>query len=259
MKTNIPLYLQYIVARYFSAKTGSEQLSWILERELIGHSLEGIKTLTMHEFDSEVRFFPDPGIAQVYSLFTEYIFKHFLFPRNFNALIANMILYHVDNSVFGVLQEPEKVKTMFEEAKYLLKLQCRFFDRAIVSHINIAKFIQTLQIMSESFEICQVKTEQNLMPRMAVIGYTDMEEMWLVRQFGRFQRQFLSVQAPVEYLQEAVDYMRTQRKTRKSFVPTWIMMTTERIARVLKMHPGKECTPLIIVLQKNLEENIGDH
>ena len=244
MKTNIPLYLQYIVARYFTAETGSEQLYWILERELIGHSLEGIKALTMHTFNSEVRFFPNPGIAQVYSLFTENIFKHFLFPRNCNALIANLILCHVDQSIFGGLSEPEKVKAMFEEAKHLLKLQFRFFDTAEVYQINIATFIQTLQIMNELFQNCQVKTEQNLMPRMAVIGYNDKEEMWLVRQFGRFQRQFLSVQAPFEYLQEAVDYMRTQRKTRKLFVPTWIMMTTERIARVLKMHPGKVCPPL---------------
>ena len=239
MKNNIPLYMQYIVARYFTAKTSQEQLSWILEKELTEDSVTEIKTITLQEFDSDISFFPNPGIAHVYSLFAENIISHFPFPRNCNALIANLILYHIDDSISNQLQEPKKVEAMFEEAEDLLKFGCRYFDKAKVSHVNIATFIKTLKIMNEVFEKCIVRTEDNLMPRTIVIGYTDMEEMWLMSQFGQFQQQFLSVQPPLEYLQEGVDYIRTQRNTQKSFVPTWISMTTERITRVLKMHPGK--------------------
>ena len=34
LKNNVPLYLQYIIARYFSAATGLDQLSWILGPKL---------------------------------------------------------------------------------------------------------------------------------------------------------------------------------------------------------------------------------
>ena len=238
MKNNIPLYMQYILARYFTAKTGVEQLSWILEKEFSEDLVKGIMTINLQEFDSGISFFPNPEIAHVYALFAENIFTHFPFPRNCNALIANLILYHIDDSISNQLQEPKKVEAMFEEAEDLLKFGCRYFDKVIVSHVNITTFIKTLKIMNEVFEKCIVKTEDNLMPRTIVMGYTDMEEMWLVGKFRQFQHQFLSVKPPLEYLQEGVDYIRTQRKTQKSFVPTWISMTTERITRVLKMHPG---------------------
>ena len=230
--------MQYIVARYFTAKTSQEQLSWILEKELTEDSVTEIKTMTLQEFDSDISFFPNQPIAHVYSLFAENIINLFPFPRNSNALIANLILYHIDDSIHYKLQDPKKVESMFEEAEDLLKFGCRYFDKVIVSHVNITTFIKTLKIMNEVFEKCIVKTEDNLMPRTIVMGYTDMEEMWLVGKFRQFQHQFLSVKPPLEYLQEGVDYIRTQRKTQKSFVPTWISMTTERITRVLKMHPG---------------------
>ena len=238
MKNNIPLYMQYILARYFTAKTGVEQLSWILEKEFSEDLVKGIMTINLQEFDSGISFFPNPEIAHVYALFAENIFTHFPFPRNCNALIANLILYHMDDSFHLELQEPKKVEAMFEEAEDLLKFGCRFFEKIKVSHINIATFIKTLKILNELFEKCIVRTEDNLMPKTVQIGYTDMEEMWLVSQFGQFQQQFLSVQPPLEYLQEGVDYTRTKTITQNSFFRTWGLMTTERIIRVLKMHPG---------------------
>ena len=57
MKNNIPLYLQYILARYFTAKTGLEQLSWILEKEFSEDLIKGIMTKNLQEFDSDFNFF----------------------------------------------------------------------------------------------------------------------------------------------------------------------------------------------------------
>jgi hypothetical protein len=239
MKTNIPLYLQYILARYFTATSGNEQISWILEREISEQSNEKIKNLTLNDFDSDISFFPSIGIAQVYAMLTEIIFKLFPFPRNFNALIANMILFHIDESNARKLEELERVKSMYEDAENLLKFESRFFDVAGLSRENIATFVKTLKIMDQIFETCRVRTEENSLPKTVVICYTDIEEMWLARQFGRFQRKFLSVTVPFDYLLEGVDCIKMQKMTPKSFVATWILITTERITRILKMHPGK--------------------
>jgi hypothetical protein len=45
LKNNIPLYLQYIIARYFTADTGFEQLSWILEGQILIESIEEVTRL----------------------------------------------------------------------------------------------------------------------------------------------------------------------------------------------------------------------
>ena len=76
MKNNIPLYLQYILARYFTAKTGLEQLSWILEKEFSEDLIKGIMTKNLQEFDSDFNFFPNPEIANIYALFADHLNTH---------------------------------------------------------------------------------------------------------------------------------------------------------------------------------------
>ena len=43
LKNNIPLYLQYVLARYFTAESGLDQLNWILEGQITTESNEATK------------------------------------------------------------------------------------------------------------------------------------------------------------------------------------------------------------------------
>ena len=43
LRANIPLYLQYVTARYLQAPTGLDQLTWILEGKLFTDSVSESK------------------------------------------------------------------------------------------------------------------------------------------------------------------------------------------------------------------------
>jgi hypothetical protein len=67
LKNNIPLYLQYVAARYFTAETGVEQLSWILEGQLSLESIEEVgkmSKITLREYNESVHLFPTAEVSQ---------------------------------------------------------------------------------------------------------------------------------------------------------------------------------------------------
>ena len=51
LKSNIPLYLQYITVRYLTADSGLEQLTWILEGNLPSMKTEEVVSLCSISFD----------------------------------------------------------------------------------------------------------------------------------------------------------------------------------------------------------------
>jgi len=51
LRNNIPLYLQYILARYFCSETGFEQISWLLEGDIPIYSIEEINRLRYLDFN----------------------------------------------------------------------------------------------------------------------------------------------------------------------------------------------------------------
>jgi hypothetical protein len=96
LKNNIPLYLQYILARYFSADTGVEQLNWILEGQIAIDSLDVVTSLSrisLKEFNASVNFFPTSEMLRAFSNSVENIGLFYPFPQHCNGLIANMLLY----------------------------------------------------------------------------------------------------------------------------------------------------------------------
>ena len=50
LRKNIPLYLQYILARYFSSATGFEQISWLLEGDIPVYSIEEVNRIRFLDF-----------------------------------------------------------------------------------------------------------------------------------------------------------------------------------------------------------------
>jgi hypothetical protein len=64
LENNIPLYLQYIIARYFTSETGFDQLSWILEGQMLMESIENVTKLsrvTLKRYNASVHLFPTSG------------------------------------------------------------------------------------------------------------------------------------------------------------------------------------------------------
>ena len=242
LKSNVPLYLQYIVARYFSAATGVEQLSWILEGQLNIESIEVVRKLhriSLAEFDLSVQMFASKEAAKVFAHHVDNIGAKYPFPQHCSGLVANMLLYVTDESNISCLKESRRIQCIFEHAKELVKTGLNSLDRTLDADViaNIGPLIQTLKEMKLIFGTCQFSANRYISSYTLDVAYTDTEELWLKRQFRRFAYEYTVPLPPKEYFQQLVELLQTGKPTGESFVVSWMGFMTERVWRVLKMHP----------------------
>ena len=76
LQNNIPLYLQYILARYFSSGSGLEQISWILEGQVSLQTIEDVTNLnliTLNELNTAVCLYSSSTLVELYQYFSETI------------------------------------------------------------------------------------------------------------------------------------------------------------------------------------------
>ena len=244
LKCNIPLYLQYVMARYFNAGTGLEQLSWILEGQVSISSAEEVSSLIqigLKEYNISTNLFSNAGTAEIYHHYAESIGMFYQFPQHCNALIANLLLYRTNESMIVSLKEPTKIMEMFEQAKELVKLGLDQLDRG--SHLKttfaLGPLIHSLETMKNAFDTCQVESDGREMSNRSLIStlplnYTETEETWLKHKYNQFKVQFLSVEPPDYYIKETCNLLARGECVSKSFIGTWMIITKERLRRVLR-------------------------
>ena len=250
LKNNIPLYIQYILARYFHSDTGMEQLTWMLEGQVAIESIEEVTNLTrisFSEYNTTVHWISSADKAGIYNHCIENIGVFYPFPPYCNGLIANLLLYYTDSSMAEGLQESKRISCIFEEAKELVKLGHEHLDRNVSMEAanNIGPLISTLGKMKTIFETCNVPSDGNALerafPKMLEVNYTETEEAWLKNQFSQIQAEFLSVVPPKRYFDGLIELLTTGKPVSESHVSSWMEMTSERVRRVLKIHPEFVC------------------
>jgi hypothetical protein len=243
LKCNIPLYLQYILARYFCAKTGIEQLSWILEGQLstLMHDDSGfLRRIGLHEFNLSAGLFASADMSELYYRYSYNIEMFYQFPQACNGLVANLLLYRTNENLLASLKEPEKVLRLHDDARRLVRLGLEHLDARCNLNPSLGPLVHSLDVMRNVFDNCQVDTEEKgilarYLPRPLMLNYTDTEEKWLQDRFRSYQEQFKLVEPPAGLLRESVQ-MLFGKEVSKSFVPLWMNLFTERIRRVLRIH-----------------------
>jgi hypothetical protein len=243
LKNNVPLYLQYIIARYFSAATGLDQLSWILEGQISIDSIEEVTTLSkisLTEYNLQVDLFHSSNVTELYLSSVENIGLYYPFPQQCNGLIANLLMYHKTDAMTELLTEPKRISCIFEQAKELVKMGFEHLDRTLEMNAvgSIGPLIQSLIQMNHIFGTCQVNCDSCLLVNSQLtMTYTDTEESWLRYQFEQFQEEYLSVDLPLDYLNDLTNLLQTGKPVSETFVSSWMGMMTERVRRVLRIHP----------------------
>jgi len=164
LKNNVPLYLQYVMARYFSAETGIEQLNWILEGQLVMESLEEITKLSrisFNEFNSTVQMFPTSESAELYLRYSENVGMFYPFSQHCSGLVANMLLFYTNDSMADSLKEPKRISCIFDEAKELVRIGFEHLDRNLYVNAgnNVGPLIHTLSKMKTIFGLCRVHSD----------------------------------------------------------------------------------------------------
>jgi len=244
LKCNIPLYLQYIVARYFTSNTGLEQLSWILEGQLSIPAEEEVHTLhqiKLSEYNNSTSLFTNAGMTELYQHYSESIGMFYQFPQHYNGIIANLLLYQTNESMLTSLLEPAKIQAMFEEAKNLVKIGCSQVDKcfSIKAFTVLEPLIKSLETMKNIFNTCQIESSviKSSFPNPLLMSYTETEEKWLRNKFSQFQAQFRSVEPPADHIEEAINFLKNGTDVKRCFASDWINMTKERMRRILSIHP----------------------
>lgn len=244
-RNNIQLYLQYVLARYFSSETGSEQLNWVSEGQLSIEPLEKmgrIYRISLNEFNNTTHFFGTVEEQRLYLQLAENIGMFFPFAQHCNGLIANMLLFYVDESIAGTLIDERKIECIFREAKDLVAFQLQNlhqnFDYGDVSSIGplITALKKMRNIFVESVNMTQNFDSKFGVPKQLVSSYSRGEEFWIQSRFDNFQDEYRSVSPPPVYFKQLLDLLLHGKAVGEGFVETWMTMEMERFRRVLKMH-----------------------
>ena len=96
LENNVPLYIQYILARYFSAESGLEQIAWLMEGQISLKSIEEVKNLHfigLREFNEKTEIIGTEPLEKLYKCYSNNVGTFYAFPQQCNGLIANMLIY----------------------------------------------------------------------------------------------------------------------------------------------------------------------
>ncbi len=274
LKCNIPLYLQYVMARYFSSNTGLEQLSWILEGQLsipTEQEVRALHQIGLNEYNISTGLFSNAGVAELYRHYSESIGMFYQFPQHYNGIVANLLLYRTNENMLVSLKEPAKIKDLFEEAQELVKLGLGQIDRCLNVRASsiLGPLINSLETMKNIFDTCQVEntTVKSSLPNSLFLSYTETEEKWLRNKLSHFQTQVLSATVPADHMEEWLNLLSYGKDVRRTFVSNWVNLTKERMRRVLTIHPEflglsdnnqinlfrKNCLPAIAIAVSHLQ------
>ncbi len=245
LRSNCPLFLQYVLAKYFGSYDGSDQLSWILNgsmKILPPFNRSILKRIDPAEPPEIAELFQSRQMMDFFSASSMQIFYLMPFSVKLNGLVANLLLFFSSDTIKDKLEEKEKVQVMLEDAKNLLRFGSRHLDGTTDDSFieNLEPIVETLQIMKCVFDTWKFeKYDRHFarMPKMLDFDYTDGEEFWLQHQFDKVQGEFKSVSPPDDFVRESLSIALTGQNASNAFMRSWIGMTNERARRVLKIHP----------------------
>ncbi len=273
---NTPLYIQYILARYFSAPTGESQLSWILgpqwtiptqpdqEDEEQEEEETMFKLVTLKAFNRKVRLFRPGCMLESYREFC----KRLHYPQvkyKCNAILAHVILFSSDSTM--VLEEPDLIADMAEDslsmcphaAKYvgchdrpnvaemlnIMACMARFFAQNVIwksspppgSGSDLGDGEGSIPSSASSSPPSSSSDDQAMNNHMSLSSkYSIDEELWFQNQLDQIQRCFDSVSLGEDLMKEFAMYSLGVPMS-KHFMPASVAVFLERFNRVMRIHP----------------------
>ena len=265
LKSNIPLYLQYITVRYLTADSGLEQLTWILEGNLPSMKTEEVVSLCSISFDEfvwEQVVFRSSELFGMYSDYLKMMKSFFSFPHYLNGLIANMLLYHTTESTAQQLKNRQAVESLYIEAKTLAERE--------LGLVLLGKGIFQLEVlafalvqMKAIFDFMQIHDAQKfpatIIPRQGCTNFTETEHNWFIYKFQSMELQFTSVMPTEEMIQQVFCVFKKACKIGPENSGQWPFMMIERVRRALKdqdVFQNLSSDNQTILLGKNLPQAV---
>jgi hypothetical protein len=241
---NTPLYIQLLIASYFGAENGAEQLGFILDfcpnatdvdstREAFFMSLQNFNTISkLFKFDADLMYFCDL-IAKVRSVGLVGIEQQ--------ALMAYLVLFDSSTDLHCNL---EATTTITE----LIFHHCIEKIHPEVTMQEISTWLVKMAVFTSYNTIWNEKELPS--PELTItMVYTEEEECWLQRQLSLLETAFRSVPIGEETLEEIAMHS-LGVPVSKSNLPRAFSVSLERTLRMFKTQT--ECLDLTSDLQKQI-------
>lgn len=159
LKNNSQLYIQYILARYFSSASGLDQVSWMSQGNFPSKSISPLNKISFEELNRCTNLFQCSEAADHYSQLSGNIDIFYPLTVQCTAMVANLLLFHTDDVMKKNLSDAAKISELFERATWLLKLGMESGSAAsktiaVESEMmsNFGPLIRTLIKMKNIFE-----------------------------------------------------------------------------------------------------------
>ncbi|TRY80570.1 hypothetical protein TCAL_16754 [Tigriopus californicus] len=215
LEKNTSLFVLYILAQYFGAFTGEEQLQWLLDVNMPqNYSNSKPQQISFPVFNKRLGIFKpsvfDKSVSDSdFDVHAQKIAKVGITLR-FSGIVANLILFN--NGTQMHLDHRPSIQKQFDEALDLL----RHAHQQIDSHISlqdILSMIRNLDHLQGVFNTnadWQTECGSDSCPNLPYIDlklpYTKEEESWVEQQVSWFQEAFVSMPIAKELIQDFFSY-----------------------------------------------------
>ena len=269
---NTPLFIQYVLARYFTAETGYEQLSWLLgfhTPKMSTKEQSFIKKISLKRANQHLNLFHFGAYLDTYREFAQRLNVRTL-RYKCTAIWCHIILYQTDHSM--TLDNKQLVERLCEDSLKICAhsgymFQCtekpnipgmlfsaeamaRFFAQNFIWEISVngqkdSNPTSPIASTSSGSPTNVTNSPESFVP---YLKYGQEEEIWLQNQLNKFERAWKSVPIGEDMIHEFVMFS-YDVPLGKFFLPQTLSIFSQRYLHIMKMHPEFE----------NLKKSDQDH
>lgn len=216
LEKNTSLFVLYILAQYFGAHTGEEQLQWLLDVNMPqNYSNSKPQQISFPVFNKRLGIFKSPVFFDKsvndcdFDAHAKKVAEVGITLR-FSGIVANLILFN--NGAQMHLDDRPSIQRQFDEALDLLRHAHQQIDSDISVH-DILFMIRNLDHLQGVFNTnadWQTECGSDCCPNLPYIDlklpYTKEEEIWVEQQVSWFQEAFVSMPIAKELIQDFFSY-----------------------------------------------------
>jgi hypothetical protein len=242
---NTPLFVQYILGRYFMADTGQDQMLWILASQAQAQALlynhTNLNHVSFKLFDHALNLFHEHSATEIYEEHARRISIPTL-STGCNSLVALAVLYSTSYAMFmddhdAVQQHLKYVHTVANWAHENFGSAGRDELQTITaSLLAMASFFESKITWNDEAS----RSSFNELQRELVMPYTLEEERWLYHHFDAFNAAYHEVSFGEDLVREFVMYTYDVPLSRH-FMPRVMALWAERFRRVMATHEEFNC------------------
>ena len=243
---NTPLYIQLLIASYFGAENGAEQLGFIqnfCQSSSANHSTIGVFFMSLQNFNT---------ISQLFKFDSDLVYLCDLI-----AKVRSVNLVRIEQQAlmaYLVLFDSLKDLKSCQDLKGIAKRIELIYDNCIekinpeINMEEISSWLVKMAVFS-SYNIIWSEKESPMPEAVLTIVYTEEEELWLNKQVHLLDKAFRSVSMGEEIMDEIAMYSLGVPLS-KRFLPRVFAACNERVLRIFQTQ--SEFLDLTFQLQRQL-------